>query len=877
MANRDRSRSLNRRTIRDRNRISALIDANEVPSTRNQSQVVRIGSLTLTDGRGNVNQRGQLFESIVNERDNLPQTRSQYNTDPFIRGTRTDGRFLVADRLSGNSIRVAQLLQNGTIKVLKAGNAYYQDNRSEYVIHLPVWINYSRRSVQGVTQYDSYRNNPETGEQYSIPINELAMQERLRGKFANQPNLTHIRSRTATAAEQKAFLKEAVIRWLTSQSTTRDANGRIPLQQYDANDHYFSFDPNDINDVNFTFDELRTNFHDRSGAPTVETILGRTLHGNVTIPDNFWNKAGLCPEALIEQANGGCVRAQLPTVLLRRHREYESRDGQGIQNKTPLVDCMQQAFTNEEFKQLYDKAFKAAFPGRPMGPMREEVAKEFGPQDSKSDILAKFVPVFVKYVKTQKTIEEIMAWCSHKTIKGFTPALRDSFKEMSVKGRYVAFFKTFPKDFIVVDNRVTSRDPDKVMTATIVEPESAEEEIPIRAYPYQHDDYHYIGHHHSIIVEFGKLTGYPIHAMHQNIQMDKYVPDGWTKDTKRPAVVYKIHDDHAYFYDAWSTNGLHTKQMGKPHFAPKDKLLHRLEDEDEVTNLNDMHPYTEAELIKALDEKKSQICFTCFSDFADIAKRLNEELKVSFRTSYEVKASKPIPECIRSLTIYCNKSRIIIRKISLIADVLRDFCHRFQAETGFKLEYKGQQLPTVAYKAIYALLVTKRKQLPEDIRHELAVAQDFKCPLCTEQLPEDLSKCEVDHIRRLDQGGKEDKDNMQLIHRPCYRLKTQKENLSVKSPTPRIESQFNYYVKQLFDETSFPTQVVWGEKPETSAPNKDVQCIDICNCRPNSLFSYGYDLPVFSPIDDPQPCIDSSGALLYPLDHFDYYLVDAMA
>jgi len=149
--------------MRDRNRISAFIDANEVPTARNQSQVVRLGSLTLTDARGNLNQRGQLFESIVNERDDLPHNRSQYSTDPFMRGTRTDGRFLVADRLSGNSIRVAQLLQNGTIKVLKAGNAYYQDNRSEYVIHLPVWINYLRRSApreEGQpTRYDSYRNN----------------------------------------------------------------------------------------------------------------------------------------------------------------------------------------------------------------------------------------------------------------------------------------------------------------------------------------------------------------------------------------------------------------------------------------------------------------------------------------------------------------------------------------------------------------------------------------------------------------------------------------------------------------------------------------------------------------------------------------------
>ena len=65
--------------------------------------------------------------------------------------------------------------------------------------------------------------------------------------------MTHVRSRTATVAEQKAFLKEAVVRWLMSHGVTRDEHGRIPLQEYDSSDSYYSFDPNDIDAVNFTF------------------------------------------------------------------------------------------------------------------------------------------------------------------------------------------------------------------------------------------------------------------------------------------------------------------------------------------------------------------------------------------------------------------------------------------------------------------------------------------------------------------------------------------------------------------------------------------------------------------------------------------------
>ena len=71
MANRVRSRSAIRND-RDRDRFNALIDANEIPQTQGQSQVVRIDNVALTNAQGNLNRRGELFESIVNERANLP-------------------------------------------------------------------------------------------------------------------------------------------------------------------------------------------------------------------------------------------------------------------------------------------------------------------------------------------------------------------------------------------------------------------------------------------------------------------------------------------------------------------------------------------------------------------------------------------------------------------------------------------------------------------------------------------------------------------------------------------------------------------------------------------------------------------------------------
>ena len=159
----------------------------------------------------------------------------------------------------------------------------------------------------------------------------------LRENFAQQPNLTKVRSRASTKEEQKAFLKEAAISWLRSQSDTTDEYGRVPLQEYDRSDMYWSFDLANLENVEFIFDEVRTDFHDRSGPPSVEAILGRTLRGDISLLDIFWNKQALCDQALVEQTDGSCVRKQLYTVLKRRHREFEPRIN-GVQNPTPVID-----------------------------------------------------------------------------------------------------------------------------------------------------------------------------------------------------------------------------------------------------------------------------------------------------------------------------------------------------------------------------------------------------------------------------------------------------------------------------------------------------------------------------------------------------------
>ena len=132
----------------------------------------------------------------------------------------------------------------------------------------------------------------------------------------------------------------------------------------------------------------------------------------------------------------------------------------------------------------------------------------------------------------------------------------------------------------------------------------------IREPPYQHDDYHYIGDHHKIVRKFGEINGYPIYVMYKNILLDKYVPEGWDKNKSQKCVVYRIFDDHAYFYDvSTALNGVqHFCIKNKLPFAPDKRLLYRQEDDDDVKNYIDMVEYGDDKLSDAI-ESKTQMYF----------------------------------------------------------------------------------------------------------------------------------------------------------------------------------------------------------------------------------------------------------------------------
>ena len=61
-----------------------------------------------------------------------------------------------------------------------------------------------------------------------------------------------------------------------------------------------------------------------------------------------------------------------------------------------------------------------------------------------------------------------------------------------------------------------------------------------------------------------------------------------------------------------------------------------------------------------------------------------------------------------------------------------------------------------------------------------------------------------------------------------------------------------------------PSQQVCGEGYDDEQIGKEVFELDARGSRPNGIFEYPYPLPIFSPLDDPQPCLYSDGSWRKP-------------
>lgn len=82
----------------------------------------------------------------------------------------------------------------------------------------------------------------------------------------------------------------------------------------------------------------------------------------------------------------------------------------------------------------------------------------------------------------------------------------------------------------------------------------------------------------------------------------------------------------------------------------------------------------------------------------------------------------------------------------------------------------------------------KRKKLTQ-LKEALSKEQGGICPICEDPLG-DLDACDVDHKKRLADGGTNERPNLQVIHKePCHRQKSAQE-LRIEGHVRRVRKRF---------------------------------------------------------------------------------------
>jgi 5-methylcytosine-specific restriction endonuclease McrA len=218
-----------------------------------------------------------------------------------------------------------------------------------------------------------------------------------------------------------------------------------------------------------------------------------------------------------------------------------------------------------------------------------------------------------------------------------------------------------------------------------------------------------------------------------------------------------------------------------------------------------------------------------------------------------------------------KEARILINRVAEDWEWLQDFCDCFNSLCGLdkrtRVRYCGEELASVVHKMMECLIAPRRQPMTQETREAVARRQGHQCGLCG-----DLQRTnyEIHHKVAVAQGGGNDINNLQMLCHPCHNSVTEQQE--VRGLSDRLCSIFNPEMAELFRQTPKPRQLSWG----VGAKDMRLDCVDVNSCRVNALLTRELSLPSFRFLDKPERvALDNLGALVYRLEHYDFYHVDA--
>ena len=294
-----------KRTRYDR-KIREALDANTPITYKQNSSVAHLGSLTLTNNQGLLNERGQRYEELARERGLNVRVA---DTDAWNRGTTTRGQSEYASRRSGKTKVVARW-RNGILQPTRLGDEYYGLYAQEYLLHIPVLFYSYERNALG--RYISATNHIET----TIPLHEFTM-ENLNG-LREEPGAERLRqlrfgrtrdSNEWTLEQKWNYVLQAFTRFIDSEKALGEAkyNSDGHLVLIYASDGYYAIKEStyqsaqNLESRGFRLQELRAKYQKGIGLLPMEVLMHRPLGNNPNYtPCEFYNKSSLYPLAFTD-------------------------------------------------------------------------------------------------------------------------------------------------------------------------------------------------------------------------------------------------------------------------------------------------------------------------------------------------------------------------------------------------------------------------------------------------------------------------------------------------------------------------------------------------------------------------------------------------
>ena len=167
-------------------------------------------------------------------------------------------------------------------------------------------------------------------------------------------------------------------------------------------------------------------------------------------------------------------------------------------------------------------------------------------------------------------------------------------------------------------------------------------------------------------------------------------------------------------------------------------------------------------------------------------------------------------------------------------------------------------------RALETALITRRMDAPKEVKEELWRAQEGKCSDCGDSLGETFEKAKYDvahrRPRRHSIGGQgNDANNLDLKCKACHRKETEEQDMTTRCIGHTLASQPSPLVENLFKVSGKPRQQTGGIGAKGY---ETVYKLDGRGSRPNGVWEYPYKLPIFSPLDEPERCIQDEGLSL---------------